>query len=222
MAESPPVADARRSAPATERNREPIFDVLARVLPAAGLVLEVASGTGEHAVFFAARLPQLAWQPTDLDAGNRASIAAWRERAALPNLRAPLALDATATDWPVERADAVVCINMIHIAPWAACAGLLRGAERVLPPGAPLVLYGPYRRGGRHTAPSNEAFDRGLRAQDAAWGVRDLDEVTRVAGDHGLGLDEIVAMPSNNLSVIFRAGTAAARSPSTTGAPERG
>ncbi|HEX8953247.1 MAG TPA: DUF938 domain-containing protein, partial [Polyangia bacterium] len=112
----------------------------------------------------------------------------------------------TAADWPVERADAIVCINMIHIAPWAACVGLLRGAARLLPPGAPLVLYGPFRRGGQHTAPSNEAFDRGLRARDPAWGVRDLDEVARVAGEHDLGLDEIVEMPSNNLSVIFRRG----------------
>jgi hypothetical protein len=196
--------DVRRSAPATQRNREPILAVLARVLPSAGLVLEVASGTGEHACFFASKLPELTWQPSDLDDGNRASIAAWRDEAALPNLRAPLALDATSARWTIERADALVNINMIHIAPWAACEGLLRGAARVLPPGAPLVLYGPFRRGGRHTAPSNEAFDRGLRAQNAAWGVRDLDEVTRAAAAEGLPLAEIVEMPANNLSVIFR------------------
>jgi Protein of unknown function (DUF938) len=196
--------DARRSAPATQRNKEPILGVLLRVLPATGLVLEIASGSGEHALFFAGKLPSLVWQPTDLDEGNRASIAAWREEAALPNLRAPLALDATDERWPVERADAIVNINMIHIAPWRACEGLMRGAARLLPPGAPLVLYGPFRRGGRHTAPSNEAFDRGLRAQDAAWGVRDLDEVAATAAAQGLALDEIVEMPSNNLSVIFR------------------
>ncbi|MGZ3426872.1 MAG: DUF938 domain-containing protein [Polyangia bacterium] len=203
---APPSAppDARRSAPATQRNREPILGVLARVLPPVGLVLEVASGTGEHALFFAGKLPGLQWQPSDLDEGNRASIAAWRDQAALPNLRPPIALDATWERWPVERADAMVSINMIHIAPWAACAGLMRGAARLLPAGAPLVLYGPFRRGGRHTAPSNEAFDRGLRAQDAAWGVRDLDEVVRVAAAAGLTLDEVVEMPSNNLSVVFR------------------
>jgi hypothetical protein len=196
--------DARRSAPATQRNREPILAVLARVLPSAGLVLEVASGTGEHACFFASKLVGLEWQPSDPDDGNRASIAAWRDEAALPNLRAPLALDATAERWPVERADALININMIHIAPWAACEGLVRGAARVLSPGAPLVLYGPFRRGGRHTAPSNDAFDRGLRAQNATWGVRDLDEVTRAAAAQGLALDEFVEMPSNNLTVIFR------------------
>lgn len=196
--------DARRSAPATQRNRQPILGVLERVLPAAGLVLEVASGTGEHAIFFAGKLPAIEWQPSDRDEGNRASIAAWRDEVALPNLRAPLELDATSEDWPVARADALVNINMIHIAPWAACAGLMRGAARLLSAGAPLVLYGPFRRGGRHTAPSNEAFDRGLRAQDAAWGVRDLDEVVRVAAVEDLALDEIVEMPSNNLSVIFR------------------
>ncbi|MDB4968089.1 MAG: hypothetical protein JWN44_3778 [Myxococcales bacterium] len=199
-----PGGEARRSAPATRRNREPIFGVLARVLPPAGLVLEVASGTGEHAVFFAGRLPALTWQPTDRDAANRASIAVWRDEAALPNLQAPLLLDATDERWPVERADAVVCINMIHIAPWAACEGLLRGAARLLPPGAPLYLYGPFRRGGRHTAPSNEAFDGGLRAENRSWGVRDLEEVERVAAAQGLTLAEIVEMPSNNLSLIFR------------------
>lgn len=196
--------DPRRFAPAVQRNREPILAVLARVLPAAGVVLEVASGTGEHAVFFARALPSLTWQPSDPDDGNRASIAAFADEAALPNLCAPLPLDATSERWPVERADAIVNINMIHIAPWAACLGLVRGAARLLPANAPLVLYGPFRRGGRHTAPSNEAFDRGLRERDAGWGVRDLDEVAAAAGAAGLRLDEIVEMPSNNLSVVFR------------------
>jgi hypothetical protein len=196
--------DARRWAPAAQRNREPILGVLSRVLPAKGLVLEVASGSGEHAVFFAARLPSIEWQPTDIDAGDRASIAAWREEAALPNLRAPLALDATSDQWPVERADALVNINMIHISPWAAAEGLMRGAARVLPSGAPLVLYGPFRRGGRHTAPSNEAFDRSLRAQDDAWGVRDLDEVSQAAAVAGFDVGEVVEMPANNLTVVFR------------------
>ena len=193
---------ARRFAPATQRNREPILAVLRRVLPAEGLLLEVASGTGEHAAFFAAALPRLTFQPSDRDPENLRSITAWREHAALANLREPLALDATAEHWPVERADAVLCVNMIHIAPWAACTGLLDGAARILPSGAPLVLYGPFRRGGRHTSPSNEAFDASLRAQDPAWGVRDIDDVVAAAEGHSLG--ELVEMPSNNLCVVLR------------------
>ena len=172
------------------------------MLPAGGLVLEVASGSGEHAAFFAAHLPHLIFQPTDADPGARASIAAWRDHASLPNLLAPLALDAVAPPWPVERADAFLCVNMIHIAPWAACLGLLAGASRVLAPGGPLVLYGPFRRGGRHVSERNEAFDASLRAQDPAWGVRDVDEV--VAAADGLRLDEVVEMPSNNLTVVLR------------------
>jgi SAM-dependent methyltransferase len=196
------MSDARRFAPATQRNREPIAEVLTRVLPAAGLVLEVASGTGEHAAFFAARLPHLIFQPSDLDAENLASIAAWRDHVALANLRMPVALDAAAARWPVEHADVVLCINMIHIAPWAACRGLLAGAARVLPPGGPLVLYGPFRRGGYHTSASNEAFDASLRARDRSWGVRDADEV--VAAAAGFDLGELVDMPSNNLTVVLR------------------
>ncbi len=204
MTSPPATTDARRSAPSVQRNREPILGVLGRVLPAAGLVLEAASGTGEHARFFAEKLPALVWQPSDPDEDNRASIAAWRQETALPNLLAPIALDVTWERWPLERAAAMLNINMVHIAPWAACEGLMRGAGRVLPPGAPLVLYGPFRRGGRHTAPSNEAFDQGLRARNAAWGVRDLGEVERVAAAAGLVLREIVEMPSNNLSLVFR------------------
>ncbi|MGQ9364820.1 DUF938 domain-containing protein [Azospirillum sp. ST 5-10] len=196
------MTDARRSAPAAERNRDPILDVLRRVLPATGLVLEVASGTGQHAVHFAAALPGLEWQPSDADARARASVAAWRADAGLANLREPLALDAAAGSWPVARADAVVCINMIHIAPWAAAQGLLRGAARLLPEGAPLVLYGPFRRDGRHTAPGNAAFDADLRARDPAWGVRDLGEVAAAAA--GFRLGEVVEMPANNLTVVFR------------------
>ncbi|HUS64239.1 MAG TPA: DUF938 domain-containing protein [Kofleriaceae bacterium] len=196
--------DARRFAPATQRNREPILAVLARVLPPSGRVLEVASGSGEHAVFFAAHLPGVTWQPSDLDADNRASIAAWRAEAGLPNLLAPLALDATADPWPVAEADAVVNINMIHIAPWAACEGLMRGAGRVLAPGRPLVLYGPFKRDGAHTAESNEAFDRMLRSQNRAWGVRDLADVEKAALAGGFALEETIVMPANNLSVVFR------------------
>ena len=198
------MSDARRYAPAAASNREPILEVLARILPASGLVLEVASGSGEHAVFFAARLPHLVFQPTDPDPPNRASIAAWRDHAAPGNVRPPLALDATEERWPIAHADAVLCINMIHIAPWDACLGLLAGAARVLPAGGALVLYGPFRRGGRHTSPSNEAFDASLRAQDPAWGVRDLDDVAAAGAPRGLALDDAIDMPSNNLTVVLR------------------
>ncbi|GGF33603.1 SAM-dependent methyltransferase [Aliidongia dinghuensis] len=199
----PPI-DPRRFAPATERNRGPILALLTRVLPPAALVLEVASGTGEHAVFFGRHLPDRTWQPSDIDAAARASIVAWTAEAGLTNVLAPVALDTAQPNWPVDRADAVIAINMIHIAPWAAAVGLLGGAARVLTAGAPLVLYGPYKRGGRHTAPSNEAFDQNLRRQDPAWGVRDLEAVVEVADGAGLALDEIVEMPANNLSLVFR------------------
>ena len=195
---------AARTAPAAARNREPILAVLREVLPATGVVLEIASGSGEHAMWFAQALPGIEWQPSDGDDGARASIAAWRAQAGLANLRAPVALDAAAPEtWPVARADAVVCVNMIHIAPWAAAEGLFAGAARVLPAGGVLFLYGPYREGGRHTAPSNEAFDADLRRRNPAWGVRDLDAVTALAARHGFALARRVAMPANNLSVVF-------------------
>ena len=196
--------DARRHAPAVARNRDPILAVLRRHLPERGTLLEVSAGTGEHAAYFAAAFPGLVWQPTDPDPAARASIAAWARAATLNTLRPPLALDAAAEDWPVARADAVLCINMIHIAPWAAGLGLLRGAARLLPPGGPLILYGPYRRGGAHTAPGNAAFDAGLRAQDPAWGVRDLETVAAEAAAAGFGPPELVEMPANNLMPIFR------------------
>jgi SAM-dependent methyltransferase len=194
-------------APAAERNRDPILAVLRRVLPDRGTVLEIASGTGQHAVSFARALTGLRWQPSDPSAEARDSIEAWRAEAS--NVLPPLALDAAAEAWPIDRADAVVCINMIHIAPWSACVGLLRGAGRVLPPGGVLVLYGPYKRGGAHTAPSNEAFDRDLRVRDPAWGVRDVDDVAAEARAHGLAVREIVQMPANNLTLVL-----ASRSPS--------
>jgi ubiquinone/menaquinone biosynthesis C-methylase UbiE len=177
--------------------------VLRRVLPVHGLVLEIASGSGEHAAYFAKALPQLTWQPSDPQEEALASIAAHREDAGIANLLAPLQLDVTASSWPVQRADAVVCCNMIHIAPWAACEGLITGAARVLPVGGVLYLYGPYKIGGQHTAPSNQEFDSYLRGQNPAWGIRDLDEVTALARRHNLVLVETVAMPANNLSVIF-------------------
>lgn len=198
------MSDARRFAPAAARNREPILARLRTLLPARGLVLEVASGSGEHAVHFAAAFPALAFQPSDPDPGARASIAAWAAEARLPNLRPALALDAAAEDWPLAAADAVLCINMIHIAPWAATEGLVRGAARLLPPGGPLILYGPFRRGGAHTAPSNAAFDDSLRAQDPRWGVRDLEAVAACAAAAGFAAPEVTAMPANNLVVAFR------------------
>lgn len=198
--------DTRRSAPAAQRNAEPILRVLETVLPARGLVLEVASGTGEHARFFAQRLPGLDWQPSDPDPEARASIDAWAADAGLPNLRPALVLDACDAAWPLDRADAVVCINMIHIAPWAAALGLLDGAARLLPRGGPLVLYGPFARGGRHTAPSNERFDAALRARDPNWGVRDLDDVAAEAEARGLALEQVTEMPANNLTAVFRSG----------------
>jgi len=196
--------DNALTAPAVARNRDPILAVLREVLAAPGTVLEIASGSGEHAVHFASALSHLVWQPTDPDAEARRSIAAHAARAQLPNLLPPLALDAAAAAWPVTQADAIVSINMIHIAPWSAAEGLMAGAARLLPPGSPLYLYGPFREHGRHTAPSNAAFDESLKARDPAWGVRDLDEVVALASRHGLALSRTVAMPANNLSVIFR------------------
>jgi SAM-dependent methyltransferase len=197
-------SDPRFYRPHVARNREPILGVLRRVLPPQGLVLEVASGSGEHAAYFAQHLPTLEWQPSDPDAEALASIAAHRAAAGVPNLLAPLRLDVTSAPWPVERADAIVCNNMIHISPWGASEGLIAGAGRVLSQEGVLYLYGPYRIDGRHTAPSNQAFDVSLRAQDPLWGVRDLADVSALAVRHGLVLDETVAMPANNLSVIFR------------------
>jgi hypothetical protein len=196
--------DARRYAPATLRNREAILAVLARALPPRGLVLEVASGSGEHVVHFAAALPALEFQPSDPDPASRASIDAWAVAASLPNLRPALALDAEAAIWSVAAADAVLCINMIHIAPWRACCGLIRGAARVLGAGGVLYLYGPYKRAGRHTAPSNAEFDLGLRARNPEWGVRDLEAVAELANAAGFSTPAVEAMPANNLTLVFR------------------
>jgi SAM-dependent methyltransferase len=200
----PESSDPRQYRPHVARNRDPILDVLRRVLPPQGLVLEVASGSGEHAAYFAAKLSAFDWQPTDPDPQALASIAAQGADANLPNLLPPLPLDVTMAQWPVDRADAVICCNMIHIAPWAACEGLIAGAARILPAGGVLYLYGPYKIGRRHTAPTNLAFDERLRAQNPAWGIRDLDDVTALAAQHGFALAETVPMPANNLSVIFR------------------
>jgi len=194
----------RRHAPAAARNREPILNALRQVLPATGTLLEVASGSGEHALHFARALPGLRFQPTDMDPAARASIDAWAMSDARPNLLPALALDASAAEWPIGTADAVLCINMVHIAPWKATLGLLRGVGRLLADGSPLVLYGPYRRRGQALAPGNEAFDRSLRARDPRWGLRELETVVEAALGHGLRLDAVQEMPANNLLVVFR------------------
>ena len=201
---APGEGDPRRSAPHVARNAEPIAAVLGEVMPERGLVLEVASGTGEHAVHFARALPGIEWQPSDPDPAALRSIAAWRGEAGLANLLAPVQLDASADEWPLAAADAIVCINMVHISPWGATQGLMRGAGRLLAAGAPLVLYGAYRRAGVATAPSNEAFDGSLRARNPEWGLRDLEAVQAEAESRGLAFARLWEMPANNLVVLFR------------------
>ena len=196
--------DARRSAPHVARNAGPIAQVLAEVLPPRGLVLEVASGTGEHVLHFARQFPNLLWQPSDPEPAALGSTEAWRSEAGLLNLLPAMSLDARAAEWPVAEADALLCINMVHISPWAATAGLMRGAGKLLAPGAPLILYGPYRRGGVVTAPSNEAFDESLKARNPEWGLRMLEDVQAEARLNGLELEEVVEMPANNLTLVFR------------------
>ena len=199
--------DAKRYAPATQRNREAILKVLQKHLPSQGNILEIASGTGEHAVFFADNLPNLHWYPSDRDPELRASIATWREEYPSPNLHPPLSIDATTKPWQVEteqiNIDAVVNINMIHISPWSACLGLMAGVGRILPAGGVLYLYGPYQKAGKHTAPSNHAFDQSLRDRNPDWGVRNLEDVITAAAENKLIFQEAIAMPANNFSVIF-------------------
>ncbi|MBD2580238.1 DUF938 domain-containing protein [Oscillatoria sp. FACHB-1406] len=204
-----PNRDRKQYAPATLRNREPILAILQRVLPPTGTILEIASGTGEHAAFFAPRLSPRRWLPSDVDALNLASIEAWREESGAENLEAPIALDVREAVWGVEANPtleicAIANINMIHISPWACTLGLMAGAERLLGADGILYLYGPFKRDGVHTAASNASFDAMLRSQNAAWGVRDLDEVVQVARACNLQLLEVVEMPANNLSAIFR------------------
>ena len=196
--------DARLFYTATERNRDPILNVLRDALPPRGLVLEIASGSGEHVVHFARHLPGLAFQPSDPEAPARASIAAWTASEGLANIREPIDLDAANPPWGLTTADAVVCINMIHISPWAAAQGLMRGAAVILPAGAPLCLYGPYVRAGVETAPSNAAFDLDLRRRNPAWGLRDLADVAALAHAAGFSGPIVTEMPANNLSVVFR------------------
>lgn len=199
-----PDADARLRAPAAQRNRDAILAVLREVLPSSGLVLEVASGSGEHAVHFAAALPALTFQPSDPAPDALESIAAWTRESDFRNILPPLLLDAAAPEWPIEAADAVLCINMIHIAPWRATEGLFHQTGRLLKSGSPLYLYGPYRRPDRPLEPSNAAFDESLRSRDPEWGLRDLEAVEALAAATGFGAAQIIEMPANNLSVIFR------------------
>ncbi len=196
--------DDRQYSPAVARNREPIAKVLDAVLPPSGLVLEVAAGTGEHGVFFAERFPQLTWQSSDVDLAALQSIRAWQAKAGLDNLRPPVHLDVTEATWPVERAVAIFNANMIHISPWETTLGLFDGAARLLPAGAPVVMYGPYRIGGAHTAASNARFEQWLKQRDPRNAVRNLETVVAEAEKRGLELDHRIEMPANNQTLVFR------------------
>ena len=200
-----PAAGSRRSAPAALRNREPIAEVLKDWLPSTGLVLEVASGTGEHAALFAERFPNLEWQPSDVDPDALRSIRAWRDEARLPNLRDPLRLDAASAEWPIAKADAVLSINMVHISPWTSALGLMEGAARLLSGGGALILYGPWLKDDVPTADSNMAFDADLRRRDPQWGLRRVEDFAAAAAERGLVLQEVRAMPANNLMLLLRA-----------------
>lgn len=197
----------KQFAPATQRNRDPILAVLKEILPPTGTVLEVASGTGEHAVYFAPHLRPRRWLPSEANPFLRESILAWEDEFPCDVLAAPIAVDVTADNWWQEVGEAlsaIVCINLIHIAPWSACDGLIKGAGALLPLGGILYLYGPFKEGGKHTAPSNAAFDESLQQQNPQWGVRDLDDVVSLANAYNLELQDVIAMPANNLSVVFR------------------
>src|SRR6188768_2640212 len=199
------LADGKWFIPAAERNKSPILDVLARVLPRQGVVLEIASGTGQHVIHFAKALPELTWQPSDPDAELRESVALRVRAEQLTNVNPPIDLDVGRPPWPLQMAvDAVVCINMIHVAPWSATLALFEGAKALLPPEHVLFLYGPYRRFGTHTSESNAQFDSDLRAHDPQWGLRDLEAVSEAAASSGFVLAEVVEMPANNFSLIFK------------------
>jgi hypothetical protein len=200
------VGDARQFSPSAARNCEPIREVLTRVLPKEGIVLEIGSGTGEHAICFAKALPELVWIPSDPDAASRASIKAWIATEGLANVRAPVAIDVRSEAWGVEEDapfHAMISLNMVHIAPWEAALGLLAGAGRLLRGNGVLFFYGPFMLGGTHTAASNAAFDADLKRREPRWGVRDVDDLVREAAPHGLELREVVPMPANNLSLVF-------------------
>ena len=198
--------NVKQYALATGRNREPIFQVLSEVLPQSSKVLEIASGTGEHAVYFASKLPSCHWIPSDVNPESRSSITAWKNDSAIDNLSLPLSIDVTQDNWQsgvAKEIDTIVNINMIHIAPWQACLGLMKGAGQILPSSGILYLYGPYKRDGEHTAVSNANFDRSLRERNPQWGVRDLEQVIEAAGNADLKLQQVIEMPANNLSIIF-------------------
>ena len=197
-------ADGKWFIPAADRNKGPIVDVLARVLPTRGVVLEIASGTGQHVIHFATALSGLTWQPSDPDVELRESIALRVGEEQLPNVRPPVDLDVIRLPWPLQTADAVVCINLVHVAPWSATLALFEGAKALLATQQVLFLYGPYRRFGQHTSKSNEQFDSDLRAHDPQWGLRDLEAVSEAAAARGFVLAEVVAMPANNFSLIFK------------------
>ena len=199
-----PAQGLRRSAPAALRNREPIAEVLREWLPDRGLVLEIASGTGEHAVYFAEHFPQLEWQPTDIHPEALSSIASWRDAVGLSNVRAPIELNAASAPWPIEQADAVLSINMVHISPWDSALGLLDGSGRILRGGGPLILYGPWLKADIPTAASNLAFDADLKARDPAWGLRSVEGFAVEAKDRGFKLEETRDMPANNLMLLLR------------------
>ena len=196
----------KRHAPAAARNSAPIAEVLERELPAQGLVLEIASGSGEHALFLARRFPKLRWQPSDRDGESLASIAAWRKEEGPDNLLPPVEIDAAANDWSLADANAILCVNMIHIAPWRAAEGLFRGAARLLTEGAPLVLYGPFLEADVATAPSNLAFDRSLKDRDPQWGLRRIEDVDELAAKSGFRRSARYEMPANNLVLVYRRG----------------
>ena len=197
-------ADGKWFTPSAERNKDPILHLLTRVLPSRGVVLEIASGTGQHLIHFAKALSGLTWQPSDADAELRKSIALRIAEERLANVKTPIALDVMRRPWPLVAAEAVVCINLIHVAPWSATQALFDGAKTLLPGGSVLFLYGPYRRFGQHTSPSNERFDSDLRAHDPEWGLRDMEDVSEVALARGFVLQEVVEMPANNFSLVFR------------------
>ncbi|MGB3584528.1 MAG: DUF938 domain-containing protein [Roseiarcus sp.] len=198
------MTDYRQHAPATLRNRDFILDVLRDILPPKGVILEIASGSGEHVVHFARYLPSLVFQPSDPELGALQSVAAWTKATNVANVRAPIVLDASQSFWPISSADGIICINMVHISAWEATLGLIKGAAVILPPASPLYLYGPYKREGFATAPSNQAFDQNLRDRNPTWGLRDLDAVAAIARSAGFSVPAVIEMPANNLSVVFR------------------
>ena len=198
------IEGSKRSAPAALRNREPIAEVLGDWLPTSGLVLEIASGTGEHVAYFARAFPSLDWQPSDVEPVALASIESWRREANVANLRSPVELDASSPDWSIASADAVLSINMVHISPWASALGLIAGSARILPSGGPLILYGPWTKGEVETAPSNLAFDADLKRRNPEWGLRLVEDFAAAAEKAGLALQDQREMPANNRMLLLR------------------